>query len=110
MTSYQAAAIHAAAVGTPHQPLTVLQSQFARMGDFFRNWRQQPARADSMRPGQMRLGVDPAHPGASFMMPSIPRPVADQLFARMEAEAQGRGHAGSPAVAETTAVSAASSG
>ena len=75
----------------------------ARVGDFFRSWREQPARPGMpMRPGQMLPNFDPVHPGASYLMPSIPPGVADQLFARMEAEAQGRGHAGAPGVASSS--------
>ena len=43
----QAAAIHGAAVGRPHQPLTGLQGQMARAGDFFRQWREQPRPEDA---------------------------------------------------------------
>ena len=39
----QAAAVHGAAVGVPFQPLQGLHGQMARVQDFFRNWRQQPA-------------------------------------------------------------------
>ena len=41
----QAASIHAAAIAQPHQPLVALQSQVARLGDWFRGQRQEQGRA-----------------------------------------------------------------